>query len=169
MLFCQQKHAMQIIWQKGNFEHTRLLFQLKKVLNVYKLNILNVMTYLYKVNQKLLRMFFFPDFKNHIIFTQLDSWNYIQPIHNIKPVKYSISIRGAYIWNSFLSPREKQVTTMHKFKAITKSSSSFPRGSFLYPSGFLRSYFAFILNTTDTLLGLDDKTKLVFCKSLPFL
>ena len=34
------------------FEHTKQLFQLKKRLNVYKLNILNVATFVYKINQK---------------------------------------------------------------------------------------------------------------------
>ena len=39
--------------------------------------------------------------------------------------KYSISIRGPCIWNSFLSSEEKQIITIHKFKAITKSKLVF--------------------------------------------
>ena len=44
--------AMRIIWNKGKFEHARQLFQLNKILNVYKLNILNAATFMYKFNQK---------------------------------------------------------------------------------------------------------------------
>ena len=56
----------------------------------------------------------------------------LQPIHNIKTSKYSISIRGSYIWNSFLSPEEKQITTMSKFKAITKSRLFFLENELLF-------------------------------------
>ena len=62
---------MCIICNRGKFEHTKQLFQSKKILYVYKLNILKVATFMYKINQ----MFFFQDFKNRIIFTQLDSQN----------------------------------------------------------------------------------------------
>ena len=43
---------MSVICNKGKFEHTKHLFQWNKILNVYKLNILNVATFMYKVNQK---------------------------------------------------------------------------------------------------------------------
>ena len=51
-LSSQQKHAMRIICTKGKFEHTKQLFQSNKIFNVYKLNILNITTFLYKVNKK---------------------------------------------------------------------------------------------------------------------
>ena len=65
-----------------------------------------------------LSMFLKPSYSYNTRFLEL---NYVQPIHNVKTSKYSISIRGPYIWNSFLSAEEKQITAMHKFKAITKS------------------------------------------------
>ena len=43
---------MHIIFNKEKFEHQKQLFQSYKILNVYKLNILNVATFMYKVNQK---------------------------------------------------------------------------------------------------------------------
>ena len=71
-LFIQQKHAMRIISNKGKLEHTKQLFQSNKILNVHKLNILNVATFMCKVNQKPAPNVFLSRFqKNPIIFTQL--------------------------------------------------------------------------------------------------
>ena len=78
--------------------------------------------------QKLLRIFFFRGFKNRLILILLDSRNlttYNQPTTLKRVNKYSISIRRPYIWSSFLSPEEKQITTMHKFKTITNSRLPF--------------------------------------------
>ena len=48
----QKRPAMYIICNKGKLEHTKQLFLSSKILNVYKLNILNIATFIYKVNQK---------------------------------------------------------------------------------------------------------------------
>ena len=81
-LSSQQKHAMRIICNKWKFEHTKQLFQSNKILNVYKLNIVNVATFMYKVSQKLLWTFFFRFSENCLILILLDSRNlttYNQP------------------------------------------------------------------------------------------
>ena len=122
-LSSQQKHAKCIICKKWNFEHTKQLFQSNKVLNVYKVNMVNVVTFMYKVNPKAASNVFLSRFHRplHSYLTRFCELNYVQATHNIKTSKYSISIRGPYIWNSFLSSEEKQITTMHNFKTITKS------------------------------------------------
>ena len=56
-LSIQQKHAMRTIRNKEKFEHKKQLFQSNKMLNVYKLNILNVATFMYKVNQHTKQLF----------------------------------------------------------------------------------------------------------------
>ena len=53
--------------------------------------------------------------------TRFSELNYVQPICNIKTCKYSISIRGPYIWNIFLSSEEIQIPNIYEFKAIRKS------------------------------------------------
>ena len=78
------------------FEHTEQLFQSSKINNLYKLD---VATFVYKINEILLWIFFFQGFKklfdsNPNRFVEL---NYEQPIHNIKTSKYSISFREPYI------------------------------------------------------------------------
>ena len=116
------------------------LFQSNKIVNVYKLNILNIATFLYKVNQKTAPNVFLSRFQKSYYFypTRFSELNYLQPFHNIKRSKYSILIRGPYIWNNFLSPEEKQITTMHKFKAIAKSRLLFLEKELKF---FLRELF----------------------------
>ena len=84
---------------------------------------INAATFTFKVNQKTAPNIFLLRFQkpSHSCLTRFSELTYIKPIHNIKTSKYSTSIRGPYIWNSFLSSEEKQTTTMHKFKAIIKS------------------------------------------------
>ena len=71
--------------------------------------------------KKLLQGFELSDFYP----TRSSEVNHLQPIHNIKASKHSISIRGSYICNSVLRSEEKQTMTMRKFKAITKSGLLF--------------------------------------------
>ena len=49
---------------EGKFEHTKQLFHSKKILNVYKLNILNVATFMYKVNEETAPNIFLSRFQN---------------------------------------------------------------------------------------------------------
>ena len=87
-LSSQQKHAMRIICNKGKFEHTKQLFQSNKILNMYKLSILNFATFMYKVNEKtFLSRFQKP---SHFYPNRFSEMNYV---HNIKTSKYSVSIR----------------------------------------------------------------------------
>ena len=41
-LLSQQKHAIRIVNNKTRLEHTEKLFNSQKILNIYKLNILNI-------------------------------------------------------------------------------------------------------------------------------
>ena len=77
---------------------------------------------MYKVNPKTAPNIFLSRFQkpSHSYPTRFSELNYAQPTYYIKTSKFSISISGPYIWNSFLSSEEKQITTMHKFKTITK-------------------------------------------------
>ena len=74
-LYSQQKHVMRIICSKERFDHTKLLFQSSKTVNVYILHILNVATFMYRINQKTAPNVFTQDLKIHFIFSKLDSRN----------------------------------------------------------------------------------------------
>ena len=104
----QKKHAIRIICNKGKFEHSKQLFQSNKILKVYRLNIANVATFFYKVNTKAAPNIFLSRFQkpSHSYPARFLELNYVQPIYNN-------SIRRPYIWNSFLSSEEKQITTIN--------------------------------------------------------
>ena len=89
---------------------------------------------MYKVNQNTVPNGFVSRFQkpSHFYPIRLSKLNYIRPIHNIKTSKYLISVRGPFIWNSFLSPEEKQITTMDKFKAAIKSRMLFPQNELTF-------------------------------------
>ena len=48
-LLHQQKHAIRIVDNKTRFEHTKEFFDSQKILNIYKLNILNPAIFMHKV------------------------------------------------------------------------------------------------------------------------
>ena len=90
---------------KGKFEHTKQFFQSNKILNVYKLNILNVATFMYKVNQKSVPNVFLSMFQkpSHFYPTRFSELNYVQPVHNIKTSKYSIQLKDHISGIAFLN------------------------------------------------------------------
>ena len=135
---------------------------------------LNVAIFMYKINQKIAPNIFLARSQkpSHSYPTRLSEYNYLKPIHNIKRSKYSISVRGPYIWHSFLSPKERQITTMYKFKATTTSKLLFLENELVF---FKRKLFICVRLYDkllrlqfwyNRLLGFDDKTSLVFCKSV---
>ena len=109
-LSSQQKRAMRIICNKSKFEHTKQLFQSNKILNVYKLNILNVATFMYKVNQKTAQKSFFQGFKNHFILILLDSWNLItyKQSTKLKRVNTQFQLEDHISGIAFLAPKRNK-------------------------------------------------------------
>lgn len=51
-LFSQQKHAVGIINNRIRFDHTKKLFKLQKMLNIYKLNISSVAAFIYQIRNE---------------------------------------------------------------------------------------------------------------------
>ena len=49
----QQKHAIRMVHNKTKFEHAKELFKSATVLNLYKLNILSIAVFMYRVHTKL--------------------------------------------------------------------------------------------------------------------
>ena len=57
-LLSQQKHAIRIVNNKTYFEHKKELFNSLKILNIYKLNILNTAIFMHKVYETAPATFF---------------------------------------------------------------------------------------------------------------
>ena len=58
---------------------------------------------------------------SHSYPTQFSHLNYVKPIPKLNKCKYKISYRGPFIWNSFLSTMDKEITDVANFKAPAKS------------------------------------------------
>ena len=107
----QQKHAIRIVNNKARFEHTKELFNSQKILNIYKLNILNTAIFMHKVYNETAPATFFELFQkvSHPYPTGFSKLCYKIPKTNLAKCKYRISSRGVLIWNNFLSHCEKQI------------------------------------------------------------
>ena len=120
----QQKHSVRIIYNKMKYESvTELLISLK-ILNVYQINILNNASFMRRINTKTAPTVFLSKFtkliftKSHIYPTRFSQINYA---HKLNRCKYRILIRRPYIWNEFLSNKEKEIEVTSSFKSTIKS------------------------------------------------
>ena len=121
-LLSQQKHAIRIVNNKTPFEHTKELFNSQKILNIYKLNILNTAISMYKIYNETAPATF-------SLFFQKVTGPYPTgfsklcckiPKTNLAKCKYKISSRGVLIWKNFLSNYEKQIESSSFFKSKVK-------------------------------------------------
>ena len=90
----------------------------------FKLNIFNTAIFMHENSRlKFAISIFLPQFRisSHSYPTQFSHLNYVKTIPRLNKYKYGISYRGQFIWNSFLSTTDKQITDIAKFKAVTKS------------------------------------------------
>ena len=119
----QQKHSVRIIYNKMKYESVRELLISLKILNVYQINILNNASFMHRINTKTAPTVFLSKFTkpSHIYPTRFSQINYAKSTHKLNRCKYRISIRGPYIWNEFLSNKEKEIELTSSFKSTTKS------------------------------------------------
>ena len=95
----QQKHAIRISHNKTKFEHTKELFKSANVLNQYKLNILSIAIFMYRVRTKTSSPVFTGLFQglSHLYSTRSSTLNFLKPKLKLTKTKYRISIRGPAI------------------------------------------------------------------------
>ena len=119
----QQKHAIRIVHNKRKFEHTKELFESVSVLNLYKLNILNIVAFMHRVHTKASPPVFTGDFQriSHLYSTRSSTLNFSKPKLKLTKTKYRISIRGPAIWNDFIEDCLKSIEKTPFFKVKMKS------------------------------------------------
>ena len=119
----QQKHSVRIIYNKMKYESVRELLIPLKILNVYQISILNNASFMHRINAKNAPTVFFSKFTkpSHIYPTRFSQINYTKPTHKLNRCKYRISVRGPYLWNEFLSNKEKEIELTSSFKSTIKS------------------------------------------------
>ena len=122
-LLGQHLHALRIIYNESKFEHTSELFKSTEILNAYKLNIFNTAVSMNKIQGKSAPSIFLPKFRkpSHLYPVRFSHLNYVKPTPKLNKCKYGISYREPFIWNDFLSPADKEIIDVAKFKAATNS------------------------------------------------
>ena len=118
-----QKQTVRIIFNKSKFDHTRELFLLGNILNLYKLNIFNTALFMQRIHTKQAPPILQEKFKlvTHHYPTRSSNLNYEKPKLVLTKAKYKISFRGPTVWNEFLDESLKSIEYTPLFKIKTKS------------------------------------------------
>ena len=92
----QEKHAIRTVNNKTGFEHTKELFNLQKILNIYQLNILNPEIYMHLVYNETFPATFFQLFSkvSHPYLTRFSKLCYEIPKTNLTQCSNQIDILG---------------------------------------------------------------------------
>ena len=103
-LYRCQKHTARVIHHKDRYTHASPLLNEMKALNIFKLNIFNILCFMYKCKQNLNS----PVFRN--IFSHRTKTKYAlrneysiqEPLCQTNFSQYCISYRGPYLWNKIV-------------------------------------------------------------------
>ena len=111
-LFGKQKQAACIIFNQDRFTHARPLLKTLNALNVYQVNLLQVLLFVYKIKTSSSPRIFLHQFQtiNHKYATRYSKNNFKEPKRETNYAKYCIHARDPVIWNSFLNETEKKHT-----------------------------------------------------------
>ena len=102
-LYRQQKHAVRIINFKDRFTHSKPLFVESKILNLFELNIFQVLMFMFKcklsISPKIFLNLFTPKPLNKYVLRQR---YLIEPMIKSKIEEFSIHYRGPHLWNNIV-------------------------------------------------------------------
>ena len=117
-IFTKQKHALRIINYKARSSDTRELFKESNILNVFQLNIYQILIFMFKVKNDKIPITFKQYFSevHHKYKTRQSDTNFKIPKKFAKQTAFRISYRGCYLWNNFLSVKEKKISSLNSFK-----------------------------------------------------
>ena len=126
-LFGKQKQAAHIIFNQDRFTHARPLLKTLNAINVYQINLLQVLVFMHKIKTNSSPQIFLHQFQivNHKHATWYSRNNFKEPKRETIYAKYCIHSHGPVIWNSFLNETAKNILSQHFFKLIIKGKISF--------------------------------------------
>ena len=112
---------MHIIYNKDKFTHLKPLMRDTNALNVYQINIFQVLKFMYKSKHNLNPRMFENTFReiHHGYPTRCSRSNFKQPKIITKTTSFAISSRGTKIWSNYLHEFEKKIIFalfLHKLK-----------------------------------------------------
>ena len=109
-LFGKQKQAVRIIFNEDKFTQARPLLKTLNALNVYQINLLQVLLFMHNIKINSSPRIFLHQFQtiNHKYETRYSKNNFKEPKKETNYAKYCIHTHGQVIWNSFLNETEKK-------------------------------------------------------------
>ena len=118
----KQKEAVRVV-NNDNADIRELMFKMK-VLNIYKLNIYQVLTFMFKIKTNTALLIFRTQFKEiqHIYPTRFSKNSFIENQLVYSQTKFSVSSRGPRLWNNILDQQQKSIDHETIFKESVKLS-----------------------------------------------
>ena len=123
-LLSKQKQALRTIpipTSQSKSRSKQLMRELY-VLNIYQLNIYNVLNLMFKVKNGLIPDAFQNKFNmiSHDYFTKNSMYNFKEPRFSLQVTKFEISSRGPRLWNKILDNSTKAFTPYYLFQTTIK-------------------------------------------------
>ena len=114
----KQKQADRIMSTHGISIPLRLLMKELNILNVYQINILQHLLYMFKVKNNITPRLFNQTFSliGHLCPTKFSDNSFKICDFDLKLVSFAIGFRGPTIWNKFLTQSERCYTSIDEFK-----------------------------------------------------
>ena len=123
-LYRHQKHALRIITNSDRFTHSHPLFKELKILNIYEINVFQILYFILKCKLKLSPPIF------HGLFTLKPASKYemrsdgvlLEPLCKTRQEQFNICYRAPHLWNNLIIPNKifKDIETLSLFKNTVK-------------------------------------------------
>ena len=122
----QQRQAVNALPKNDNQEITnsRKFMEENDILNVYKLNLYQVLNFIFRVHNETIPKSFQTKFQyiEHKHETRQSKYNFIIPKRNTRITRFAISSRGPPIWNSLTNNSTKAIDFYPLFKSTIKEN-----------------------------------------------
>ena len=122
-IYLKQKHAIRIIANIPVMAHTAPWFSEFNIIDIYKINILQHLMFMFKANTEKLPTILTRKImlRNHKYETRNNKNTYRLPVHKTKKSQFSIFYRGPRIWNEFQNTLSPLPNSMFGFKKRAKN------------------------------------------------
>ena len=118
----KQKEAVRVV-NNDNADIRELMLKMK-VLSIYKVNIYQVLTSMFKIKTNTVSLVFRTQFKEiqHICPTRFSKNSFVENQLVYSQTKFSVSSRGPRLWNNILDQQQKSIDHETIFKESVKLS-----------------------------------------------
>ena len=129
-LSSKQKQALRIL--NNEFTDIREIMVRMKVLNIYKLNIYQILNLMFKIKANTAPCIFQNQFMEiqHQYSTRFSKNNFVESHLVCSQTKFSVSSRGPRLWTKLLDLQQIYLDRKTSFKKISKTNSYFIRKRF---------------------------------------